>query len=240
MDSYYHIGVITMKRKHRVKDKKWRGIATTKQKINEVQAKTITNRLGQKSISLPRIDDKKRWSGYPGLAGVAKKIAKLIPNCETFVEPFAGTAKVYQEVIKRKDWNCKNVILNDKSNFIVDWLKREMQYVTVTNEDFATCIRRWDSETTFFLIDSPYYKSYYDQLFSSFTKEKVQDYYKEIIELCKNMKGKFIITTRKENPIMLNSEFTKRLIISDYVVSGKYPRVMITTNLELTKGVKND
>lgn len=224
-----------MKRKLRIKDKKFRGIPTTKQKINEKEAKTITNRLGQKSISLPRIDDKKRWGGYPGLAGVAKKIAKLIPNCLVFVEPFSGTAKVYQELIKRKDWSCQNVILNDKAKFIVDWLKKEMQYITVTNEDYIDCIKRWDSENTIFLIDSPYFKSYYDQKFSSFTEKSVNDYYKKIIKICREMKGKFIITTRKENPTMLNSEFTKRLIISDYVVSGKYPSVLITTNLEFKK-----
>ena len=56
--------------------KKWRGIETTQEAINENKAVTIVNRLGQKSISLPRIDDGKRWAGYPGLAGTAKKIAK--------------------------------------------------------------------------------------------------------------------------------------------------------------------
>ena len=75
---------------------KWRGIKTTQKRINENKPKTIINRLGQKSLSLPRIDDKKRWAGYPSLAGTARKIAKLIPKCKYYIEPFAGTAKVFQ------------------------------------------------------------------------------------------------------------------------------------------------
>ncbi len=35
----------------------------------------------------------------------------------------------------------------------------------------------------------------------------------------------------KENKIMKNSEFKHQFIKSEYVVSGKYPEVMITTNV---------
>lgn len=56
-------------------------------KINENKAKTIINRLGQKSISLPRISDDKRLRGYPGLAGTDSKIAKYIAggNVKTLI-----------------------------------------------------------------------------------------------------------------------------------------------------------
>jgi site-specific DNA-adenine methylase len=213
---------------------KWRGIQTTQKPKYENQAKTITNRLGQKSISLPRIDDGKRWAGYPGIAGVARKIAKFIPNCITYVEPFAGTAKVFQELIKRDNVTIQNVILNDKSEFIYDWLRKEFyngENIFVTKEDFEICIKRHDSKHTVFLLDQPWHRSYYDQGFSAFTKESVKDYDKEVLKLCKEMKGKFIITTRKENKVMLNSGFRNKLIKSEYVVSGKYPKVLVTTNL---------
>src|SRR3990172_9048831 len=180
---------------------KWRGIKTKSEKIGEYIPITITNRLGQKSIHLPRIDDKKRWAGYPGLAGTARKIAQMIPSpCITYVEPFAGTAKVYQEALKRKDgFRIQTAVLNDKSNFIRVWLYKEfLSSAFISNDDFVDCMKHWDEE---------------------------------FIELCKNMKGKFIITTRKENKTMLKSGFRNKLVKSEYVVSGKYPEVLITTNI---------
>jgi len=210
---------------------KWRGIETTQRKINETKARTITNRLGQLSMSLPRIDDKKRWAGFPGLAGTAKKIAKLIPFSATYVEPFAGSAKVYQEYLKRGDWNFNKVILNDTSKFVTDWLKENFKEAQVTSIDFNKCIRKHDSKRTIFIIDPPWVKSYYDQGFSSFNRKTVKDYDRELLELCENIQGKFIITTRKENLIMKKSRFKNKLIRSIYVVSGKYPQVMLTHNL---------
>lgn len=212
-----------------------RGIPTTTIKKHEKIAKTIINRLGQKSISLPRIDDKKSWAGYPGIAGVAKKVAKLIPQCKYFIEPFSGTAKVYQQMLKRQDIKIEHYILNDTSSFVYNWLIKEFPDATITNEDFTSCIKRWDSPESFFLIDQPWNKSYYKQKFSSFNRKSVNAYDNEVIELCKKMQGKFIITTRKENQRMLKSGFTNKLIKSVYVVSGKYPKVLLTTNLDLKK-----
>ena len=70
-----------------------------------------------------------------------------------------------------------------------------------------------------------------DKKFSCFDRYSVKEYCEQILELCKNLNGKFIITSRKENKIMLNSEFKKKLITSSYVLCGKYPKVLITTNL---------
>ena len=211
---------------------KWRGIETTQKKINERKARTIINRLGQKSMSLPRIDDKKRWAGFPGLAGTAKKIAKLIPFTSTYVEPFAGSAKVYQEYLKRGDWNYSKVVLNDTSKFVTDWLKKEFKEAQVTSIDFGKCIKKHDSRSTIFVIDPPWTKSFYDQGFSSFNRETVKEYDQEILKLCQDIRGYFIITTRKENKIMKNSEFNHKIVKSIYVVSGKYPKVMLTHNLD--------
>lgn len=212
--------------------KKWRGIETTQKKINENKAVTIINRLGQKSMSLPRIDDNKRWAGYPGLSGTARKIAKLIPFTSTYVEPFAGAAKVYQEYLKRGDWNFSKVILNDTSKFVSDWLKKEFKEVQVTSIDFAKCIKKHDSRTTIHIIDPPWTKAFYMQGFSSFNRNTVREYDEELLELCQDIRGFFIITTRKENTLMKNSEWNNKIIKSEYVVSGKYPRVMLTHNLD--------
>jgi len=212
---------------------KWRGIHSTEEVINEDEAVTIVNRLGQKSISLPRITDDKRWAGFPGLSGVAKKIAKMVPKCATYVEPFAGAAKVYQELpIEFSKTKYTFATLNDKSKFVYKWLQQEFPLAFITNWDFKLCIKYWDSKDTFFLLDPPYNKSYYDQVFSTFNRESVNDYYTEVLELCKGMKGKFIITSRKENKLMLESGFKTKLVKSIYAISGKLPRVLVTTNLD--------
>jgi len=217
---------------------KWRGIKTTPISKYEDKAKTITNRLKQKSISLPRIDDGKRWSGYAGLAGTAKKLAALIPtDCRYYVETFAGTAKVYQELSKRKDFQPQEYILNDKSRFIVDWLLQNFATgnTKISMQDFTECINTWDSENTVFLIDPPWFRGSYDQTFSCFDRPSVKTYDTEIVNICKKIQGKFIITSRKENKIYLQSGFSTKLVKSVYVVSGKYPKVLVTTNIDFKK-----
>jgi len=212
--------------------KKWRGIKTIQKSKNENSAKTIINRLGQKSISLPRIDDNKRWAGYPSLAGTARVISKLIPHCKYYVEPFAGTAKVYQMLLKKK---YTYAILNDKSKFIYKWLRKEFKPHAIEQNDFIDCILKWDSKKTFFLIDQPWYKTYYNQSFSCFNRNSVQEYDNDILKYLESSKGKFIITTRKENIRMLDSGYNNYLVKSEYVLCGKYPKVLLTTNLKLRK-----
>lgn len=215
--------------------KKWRGINTTQKKINESNPITIINRLKQKSISLPRIDDNKRWAGYPSLAGTAKTISKLIPKSRYYVEAFAGTAKVYQELPTTK-YLC--AVLNDKSNFIYKWLRREFKnndFTFITKLDFINCIKTWDGYNTVFLFDMPWHKSYYDQTFSYFNRKDVKQYDNDLLKICNKIEGKFIITTRKENQRMLQSKFNNYLIQSEYVLCGKYPKVMLTTNFTIPK-----
>ena len=216
------------------KTKKWRGIHTTQKRKNEKKPKTVINRKGQKTISLPRIDDRKRWSGFAGLSGIARKTAKLIPECKVYVEPFSGTCKVYQELIKIPN-KIEKFVLNEKADFVFGWLKREFPNAEITQEDFVDCIKRWDSPDTVFLIDGPWYESYYNQSFAVFDRPSVKAYDEEIISLMKNIKGKFIITSRRENRVFLQSKFNHKLVTSEYVVSGKYPKVMLTYNFDLRK-----
>lgn len=113
-----------------------------------------------------------------------------------------------------------------------NWLKSEFNDIEITNDDFVNIIKKYDSKDTFFLIDPPWYKTYYDQPFSHFDREKVKTYDEEILDVLSNIKGKFIITSRKENKRYLSSGYNNKLIESEYVVCGKYPKVLITTNLE--------
>ena len=226
-----HAGEIILK----LKLETHRGITTNPNPRNEIKLKTIINRFGQKSISLPRIDNKKRFGGYPGNTGIAKRLSRLIPKCTVYVEPFAGMAKVCQELfaIKRQERFPETFILNDKAKPISKWLRQEFPYpdVKVTCTDFIHCIKKYDAPDTVFLIDHPWFKSSYDQSFSYFDRNRVIDYDKQVLELCHSIKGKFFITTRIENTRMKKSGFKNLLIQSEYVVMGKYPKVLITTNI---------
>jgi hypothetical protein len=221
---------------------KYRGIPTNPEKKNEDKAKTITNRLGHLSISLPRIDDKKRWAGFPALAGWAKPLSDIIveefkrdTNLQRFVEPFSGTAKVYQELRKRNDIIINTCILNDTSKFVCDWLERTINTegkCIITNDDFVNCINENNYDDTFLLIDFPWNKSFYDQTFSSFNRVSITQYSHEVLGLCESFKGKFIITSRRENKILANSEFNHKIIKSIYSLSGHYPKLLLTSNID--------
>jgi site-specific DNA-adenine methylase len=223
------------------KDKKWRGITTTQIPKYELKAKTIVNRFNQKSLSLPRIDDKKRWAGYAGNTGISRKLARLVPKCDVYCEPFAGTAKVFQELCKMKKQKFQRVVLNDKSKFIYKWLIKELKTkkipMLVWNVDFARCIADADIQgTSFFLIDPPWSKSLYDQIFSQFDRESVRKYDEELLDQLKFIQGKFMITSAKNNTIMKKSGFYNWYVRSEYVVSGtviedQLRRVLICDNV---------
>jgi hypothetical protein len=218
--------------------KKNRGIRYTEEPIGEDEPVTTINRFGQKTLHLPRITDDKRFAGYPGLTGVSRKIASLIPKCKYYVEPLAGTAKVWQAARPLASFKPKRIILNDTSLFVTQWLcrefpKKDYPELEITSEDFLYCIIQNDSEDTFFLIDQPWNKSFYKQGFSSFNRESVSCYDEDVLALCRNMKGKFIITTKPDNRRMLNSGFTNMIIESEYTVCGRYPKTLITTNMDV-------
>lgn len=211
-----------------------RGIPTTTQRLHERKAKTIINRFNQKSLSLPRIDDKKRLAGYPGITGISRLMAKFTPSCKYYVEPFAGTAKVFQELLKIEPLKFQVAVLNDTSDFIYNWLKENFSLPLITKLDFTEIFKTYNIPKSHFNIDQPWNRTFYEQSFSSFNRISVAEYDNEVLrEVEKLQDCTFMITTRKENTRMLNSGYNNYLIPSEYVVSGKYPKVLVTTNLEL-------
>ena len=210
--------------------RKYRTVTTR----GEDRAITITNRYGQKGISLPRLDETKTMRGYPGLAGTAKKIAALVPKTRWYVEPFAGTAKVFQELPTDR---YSHAVLNDKSMFVYDWLYKEFAGppdVFIHNEDFRDVIGTYTAQSgAFLLIDPPWYRSFYDKKYSCFDREKVVDYDNEVLELLEGCKCKFIITSRKDNPRMLKSKYNNKLIEGDYKIAGHTTKTLLTTNMKI-------
>jgi len=206
-----------------------RGIPTNPNPTHEESFKVVKNRRGQFTLSLPRIDDKKRLAGYPGLTGWSKTLSELIPKSKFYVEPFSGMAKVYQELDKSK---VQYVILNDKAKPLVKVLKKLFPETNVTNTDYTHCIKKYDTPETFFLIDIPWYENYYAQGFSAFTEKNINVYNSKVLNLCDSIQGKFIITS-KDKKIFRDSKFTNHTIKGDYPICGNFPELLITTNLSL-------
>ena len=207
-----------------------RGIPTNTAPRNEIKLRTIRNRWKQLSLSLPRIDDAKRWAGYPGNTGISKKMALLIKPCTIYCEPFAGTCKIAQELMKLNPKPYKEIHLNDRAGPIAAWLKENFPQHTVTQKDFVSCVQDIDSKDTVFLFDPPWFRSYYDQIFSSFNRVNVAQYEDDLLELCGKIEGTFYITTRLESKRMQQATYRHLLIKSEYPVAGKTPQTLVTTN----------
>lgn len=210
-----------------------RGIPTTLKKKNTKKARTIRNRFNQISFNLPWINDQKRFAGFPGLTGISRKIINFIPKCTYYIEPFAGAAKVYQELERSKPQKFSYAILNDKSEYIYNWLKENFSYPVISKLDFTEIFDTYNFPKSFFLIDAPWFPGFYDQAFSCFDRKTVKEYDLEVLKCCNKLDGDFIITTRRENARMLNSGWNNYLLESEYVVCGKYPKTLLTTNLKL-------
>lgn len=203
---------------------------------NEDEPVTTFNMLGQRTISLPRITDDKRLRGYPGLAGTARKLAQLVPSNEMYIEPFAGTAKVYQEINKGK---FLKFLLNDKSKFVHKWLQQNFMddpNMTISCQDFEEVMGNfYDKSNISWLIDQPWHKSFYDKNYSCFNRESVKKYDEAVLYYCREMRGKFIICTDRANPRMLKSGFDNYIVVGDYKVAGGFTKTLITTNIRLNE-----
>ena len=74
-------------------------------------------------------------------------------------------------------------------------LKDRLQGVKITSKDFRDVIKEYDTKDTFFFIDPPYVNSTNMGMFpkkirNEFTQADLND----LIKLCKNLRGKFILT----------------------------------------------
>jgi site-specific DNA-adenine methylase len=152
--------------------------------------------------------------GYPGLERTAARISEYIPKCKTYVEPFAGLGRVARFV------KADKIILNDMSDFAIGYLKSKFPSTTITKEQFADCILKYDSEDTFFFIDPPWHSTDYNRNKKTFCDRGVGEYYKELLSLLKNVKGDWMIAGRAEG----GKRATLTVYFNDYdqiVIQGK-------------------
>lgn len=93
--------------------------------------------------------------GYPGLQNMAPMIKPLIPSGHLYVEPFAGMGRTAEP------GKHTMMVLNDLSDVSRGALHVKYPDAIITADDFAVCIRKWDSSGTVFLIDPPWRKNIY-------------------------------------------------------------------------------
>ena len=102
--------------------------------------------------------DRQQLGGYAGLKFTAKLIIEQIPDISKYnlwVEPFSGLGRTAEYVKLPK-------VLNDKSEYANNYCKEEFPDAIVENIDFMETINKYDSPTTFFLIDPPWRSDIYD------------------------------------------------------------------------------
>jgi len=143
--------------------------------------------------------------GYPGLQNMAEYIIQYIPKSKIYVEPFSGLGRTVE---KKHD----KVILNDKSDYSVNYLKLHFPFAEITQEDFEICILKHDSEDTFFLIDPPWRKNIYQNNPLPFNDRTPIQYYDKLIkEILPKLKGDWILCIDRDE-----HEIGKRVSKSGY------------------------
>jgi len=164
---------------------------------------------------------------YPGLASTAKDIANYIPECDTFVEPFAGLGRVGKLV------KAKEKIFNDMSFYACNYNKRHKGIVT--QEQFIISIKRWDSDTTFFFIDPPWRQQIYENNPLPYCDRSPKRYYEELYQILPTLKGDWILcmdkSQKERGKINLPCKYYDKLFeskktlfnkkISTYCISNK-------------------
>jgi len=170
--------------------------------------------------------------GYPGLQNTARKIMEYIPASSIYVEPFAGLGRTVE-------FKHKKIICNDLSNYAVSYLKSRygmFSEITITQEDFKDCIKRWDSEETFFLIDPPWRYEMYNGLEKPICDRKPVEYYRILLDIVDDIRGNWIICSDKvEREIkksLTKSKWNCKVVQSDEkVIFGQYASTLICSNL---------
>lgn len=170
--------------------------------------------------------------GYSGLAFTSELIADYLPDCEIYVEPFAGMGRV------GKFSNAEKKVFNDMSDYAVSKLKNIFPTSIITQEDFEDCIKKWDSKDTFFLMDPPWRKPIYDDC-KAFIDRTPKDYYNKIFGMLPTLKGNWFVCSslaeRGLNRILSKSGHPILDLKFKRMICGKPATVKIASNKPFIK-----
>ena len=115
--------------------------------------------------------------GYPGLENMAEQISMYFPDSTIHVEPFAGLGRTIPFT------KASTVILNDLSDFAIDYLKTTYPNAQVTKLDFSEIIQTYRKDPNVFIfMDPPWRKNIYKNNDKPvFTMPNVTKYYQHIL-----------------------------------------------------------
>lgn len=194
--------------------------------------KTVKNRLGQLTISLPQLNSGKRLRGVPGVASVADQLVRLVPEHIVYCEHFAGSAKLYQELRKDPNYNNAHIVcLNDKSQYIAGWLAETFPEAKVTNYDFEYSTKLHDGVNTFHFYDDPWYPQIYSNEYFVFDRT-VEEYYTNTFDLVSTLCGKWMIVGSVKNSTLkkLGSKYSETIIEGKYKIANGVSKVRVIAN----------
>lgn len=108
----------------------------------------------------------------------------------TYVEPFGGTFGI-GNIIRN---HVKKTVYND----IVDyaWVSEIVKADVIHQLDYLEIIKMYDSPTTLFYFDPPYFEKEY-----AYDLEHSPEFHQNLCEAIKNLKGKFILSYEDNSTI---------------------------------------
>ncbi len=101
----------------------------------------------------------------------------------TYVEPFGGTFGI-GNIIKGK---VKKTVYNDIEDY--SWISGVVKADVIHHLDFLEIIEMYDSPTTLFYFDPPYYKKEH-----AYGLEHSHEMHVQLYEAIKKLKGKFLLS----------------------------------------------
>lgn len=147
---------------------------------------------------------KQSFGGYPGVKFTASKIVEYIPIKPIYVEPFAGLGRTAKLITSEK------MILNDMSNYAVNYLRVHFKNALIKQEDFMKCMMKHDSEDTIMFIDPPWVTNTYSENDLCFCDRKGSEYYDQIIDILPKLKSDWILASN------VDGVGSKRMNKTDY------------------------
>ena len=180
----------------------------------------------------------KKLEGYPRLKHTAKRIADYIPKCSIYCEPFAGLGEVARYV------TAETKILNDKSEYAYQYLRKEFPRDVIRDLDFKHCMDAYDTPETFFLIDPPWYNDIYSKNDKPFYDRTALQYYEDIFNILEHIKGDWTLCADKwehdVRRICTKSKYDNLILKTDVSLLHGKIGVLLTSNKPFTKGNVND